>query len=402
MERCEVMEVQVRRGDTLWKYSELFQIPIVLIEQSNPGIVANTLNIGQKIRIPSYDTRSYTIKQGDTLWNIANQNQIPLEALLLANPNVQPNFLQINATINIPFRVTKRIITDPSRYTYDKMVNDIQRLQRIYPFITSRSIGKSVMNKDLIELRIGTGTKLVNMNGSFHANEWITTPVLMRFLNDYALSLSNNVPIRGMFLLPLFQQTTLSIVPMVNPDGVNLVIDGVSSAGNFSESVLAINKQNEDFSNWKANIRGVDLNNQFPALWEIEAERKPNTPQPRDYPGPYPLSEPESQAMAALANNEQFARMNAYHTQGEVIFWGFEGLEPPISEAIVNEYARVSGYEPIRYVDSYAGYKDWFIQDFRRPGFTIELGHGTNPLPIEQFPEIYERSLGIMLANLYA
>lgn len=202
-------------------------------------------------------------------------------------------------------------------------------------------------------------------------------------------------------MLPLFLETNLSVIPMVNPDGVDLVIDGISAAGQYSTEVLAINGESEDFSNWKANIRGVDLNNQFPAEWEIEAERKPKQPAPRDYPGPYPLSEPEAMAIANYTSVSNFSRVNAFHTQGEVIFWGFEGLEPPESEVIANEYARVSGYEPIQYTDSYAGYKDWFIQDFRRPGFTIELGRGMNPLPIEQFPEIYENSLGIMLANLY-
>jgi len=68
---------------------------------------------------------------------------------------------------------------------------------------------------------------------------------------------------------------------------------------------------------------------------------------------------------------------------------------------IVREFARVSGYEPVRYVDSHAGYKDWFIQDWRRPGFTVELGLGVNPLPLEQFEEIYQESLGILLASLY-
>ena len=188
---------------------------------------------------------------------------------------------------------------------------------------------------------------------------------------------------------------------MVNPDGVNLVIQGASAAGDYSNSVLAINQQSEDFSGWKANINGVDLNNQFPALWEIEADRKPTTPQPRDFPGTAPLTEPEAIAMANLAEERNFRRMNAFHTQGKVIFWGFEGLEPPESAEIVSEYERVSGYTPIQYVDSYAGYKDWFIQEFRRPGFTVELGEGVNPLPIEQFQEIYEDSLGIMLANLY-
>jgi g-D-glutamyl-meso-diaminopimelate peptidase len=83
------------------------------------------------------------------------------------------------------------------------------------------------------------------------------------------------------------------------------------------------------------------------------------------------------------------------------MYWGFENLEPPESEVLVNEFARVSGYEPVKTIESYAGYKDWFIQDWRRPGFTIELGTGTNPLPLTQFDEIYEEVLGIFLAGLY-
>ena len=356
---------------------------------------------GQRIFIPGYLKDEYVIQKNDTFWSIAQQNNLSLDTLSLVNQHVNPNNLQVGQKIFIPTRVTHMVVSDINNYTYEKMLNDISQLQNIYPFIVLHTIGHSVMSKDIIELQIGIGSKRVHLDGSFHANEWITTPVIMRFLNEYLLSLTNNQPMRGIFMLPLFLDTMLSIVPMVNPDGVNLVINGASAAGTFADEVLAINNQNEDFSNWKANIQGVDLNNQFPAKWEIEAERKPKTPEPRDYPGPYPLSEPESIAMANLARERDFARVTAFHTQGEEIYWGFEGLEPPISEVIATEYARVSGYEPIRYVDSYAGYKDWFIQDFRRPGFTVELGRGVNPLPIEQFPEIYQKSLGIMLANLY-
>jgi g-D-glutamyl-meso-diaminopimelate peptidase len=75
-------------------------------------------------------------------------------------------------------------------------------------------------------------------------------------------------------------------------------------------------------------------------------------------------------------DNSEFLWVHAFLTQGEVIFLGFQGLKLPESEGIINEYARASGYEPIQYVDRCAGYKDWFIQEFRRPGFTVELGAG--------------------------
>ena len=281
-------------------------------------------------------------------------------------------------------------------------MNDIRRLQSVYPFIQTPSIGNSVLGRDIPEILIGTGNKRVHYNGSFHANEWITTPIVMTFLNDYLLSLTNQNAIRGRLTLPLYQQTTLSIVPMVNPDGVNLVIYGPSTASEpWRSRVIGWNNGSSDFSGWKANIRGVDLNDQFPARWELERERNPKTPGPRDYGGESPLSEPEAIAMANMTKSRDFSRVLAFHTQGEVIYWGFENLEPPESEDLANEFSRVSGYEPVKTIESYAGYKDWFIQDWRRPGFTIEVGRGINPLPITQFDEIYEKTLGIFLAGLY-
>jgi g-D-glutamyl-meso-diaminopimelate peptidase len=104
--------------------------------------------------------------------------------------------------------------------------------------------------------------------------------------------------------------------------------------------------------------------------------------------------------MAELTRRRNFSRVIAFHTQGQEMYWGFENQEPPESEVLVNEFSRVSGYEPVKTIESYAGYKDWFIQDWRRPGFTIELGHGVNPLPISQFDEIYQKTLGIFLAGL--
>ncbi|ALX47908.1 M14 family metallopeptidase [Lentibacillus amyloliquefaciens] len=395
------MEVVIRPNDSFWYYSELFDIPLVLIAQSNPNLDASQLAVGQIVQIPGYMADMHQIAANDTLWRVAMNQNIPVDMLQLSNPDINPEDLQIDQQIVVPQQIRDLIITDFDDYTFDKMADDMNRLITAYPFIIYESIGSSVMGKDIAELRIGTGSRRVHINGSFHANEWITTPVIMRFINEYARSLTNGLPIRGLNLFPFFFETTLSVVPMVNPDGVNLVLNGASAAENYQDDVLKINNQNPDFSNWKANIRGVDLNNQYPAQWEIEAARKPVTPQPRDYPGPHPLSEPEAEAMADLALERDFVRVNALHTQGEVIYWGFEGLEPPAAQEVVNEYNRVSGYEPIRYVDSYAGFKDWFIQEFRRGGYTIELGTGINPLPFEQFEEIYQETLGIMLANLY-
>ncbi|PIJ98399.1 M14 family metallopeptidase [Lysinibacillus sphaericus] len=395
------MDIFVRPGDSLWHFSEVFKIPLPLILDSNTNINPQFLRVGQRIRIPGFVTINYQVKQGDSLWQIAQRYNLPLIAILLVNPGLHPNPLQIGQMIHIPQRLTWRLIDGKQNYTYNIMMNDIQRLVDAYPFLRSTTIGSSVLSKEIPELLIGNGTKRVHYNGSFHANEWITTPIILTFLNDYLLALTNQNNMSGLSLFPLYQQTTLSVVPMVNPDGVNLVIQGPPNDESLKNQLISWNNGSSDFSGWKANIHGVDLNDQFPAKWELESARNPKTPGPRDYGGERPLSEPEAIAMADLTKQRDFARVLAFHTQGRVIYWGFENLEPPESEVLVNEFSRVSGYEPIESAGSYAGYKDWFIQDWRRPGFTVELGSGTNPLPISQFDDIYEEARGIFLAGLY-
>lgn len=395
------MDVFVRPGVSFWYLSKVFSIPIRLIIDSNQDADSQALSIGQRIRIPGYVSVNYRIQSGDTLWLIAQRNNVSLDTLFLINPDLNPNQLQVNQTIRVPRRVTWRYVNGKQNYDYDTMMNDLWTLAAVYPFIQMSTIGTSVLGLNLPEVLIGKGSKRVHYNASFHGNEWITTAAVMTFLNDYLLSLTNQNPICEQSTLPLYLQSMLSIVPMVNPDGVNLVLNGTPEDTSCRDQVVEWNDDSTDFSNWKANINGIDLNDQFPALWEAEREGNPSTPGPRDYGGEAPLTEPEAAAMADLTRRRDFSRVLAFHTQGKVIYWGFEDLEPPEAKKIVNEFSKVSGYEPIQTIESYAGYKDWFIQEWQRPGFTVELGFGENPLPLSQFDEIYEEALGIFLAGLY-
>ncbi|MEH7503591.1 M14 family metallopeptidase [Neobacillus drentensis] len=395
------MEIVVRKGDSLWQYSQIFHINMQLINDSNRNVDHNSLSEGQRLRIPGFVAQDYKIRPGDTLWSIGHRRHLPLEAMTLVNPNLDEKNLEVGQIIKVPTRVTWRLVDSGQSYDYNKLMNDIKRLLGVYPFIQIPVIGKTVLGKKIPEIVIGMGEKRVHYNGSFHANEWITTSIIMTFLNDYLLALINHIPVRGLTMFPLYELSSLSIVPMVNPDGVDLVLHGPPENEIWNKKVVDFNKGSTDFTDWKANIRGVDLNDQFPARWELEKARNQTEPGPRDFVGEKPLSEPEAIAMAKLIKKRDFARVLAFHTQGEVIYWGFENLEPPESEVIVKEFGRVSGYEPVQTIESYAGYKDWFVQDWKRPGFTIELGRGINPLPLSQFDAIYQKSLGIFLAGLY-
>lgn len=391
------MKLQSRQGDSIWYYSQLFNIPTQIMSDANPDVAHRDLLEGDWISIPGY-SRYKVDYHGQSLSELSKQYQFPLDAIFALNNELSKSN---GDEIYLAKRVDKNIVTHDRPYDYLTLMKDIDELKALYPFIKTRSIGYSVEGKVIPEIRIGFGKKKIHFNAAFHANEWITSIVIMQFINDYLKALISHTKLKGLNMLPFYEQVTLSVVPMVNPDGVDLVIHGPDECSQFYKDLVRINKGAHDYSQWKANVRGVDLNDQFPADWEIESKRKPQTPSPRDYPGNEPLSEPESQAMAKLTRNSQFDRVIACHTQGKEIYWGYEGYEPSTSKDIVNEFSKVSGYKAVQYLDSYAGYKDWFIQDYRKPGFTIELGEGENPLPLSQFDEIYHDSLGIFLASLY-
>ena len=167
---------------------------------------------------------------------------------------------------------------------------------------------------------------------------------------------------------------------------------------------IAANFPNLRFpEDWKANINGVDLNLQFPAGWEqarqIKFEQGFTRPAPRDFVGFGPLTEPEALALYNFTLQNNFRLILAYHTQGKEIYWQFQGFEAENAEEIGTVLATVSGYRlaNVPFESGFAGYKDWFLQHYQRPGYTIETGIGQNPLPISQFDEIYRDNLGILV-----
>lgn len=294
------------------------------------------------------------------------------------------------------------IVKISESYSYNIMLDDLSRLKNRYPQIRIINIGRSVLGRSIPAVRLGIGPKEIHYNASFHANEWITTVLLMVFMENYLQACEEKQTMAEYYIPELFSKNSLWLVPMVNPDGVDLVQNGLSADSNpFYRTVLQANKGSTNFRHWKANIRGVDLNDQFPAHWDKEYRRRStNGPAPLNYPGTAPLSEPEAQAMASFTEEHDFQLVIAFHTQGEEIYWGYEKLEPPQSAEIAKKLKKASNYRTVRYVDSNAGYKDWFIYKWRKPGFTVECGSGVNPLPLSQFWSIWPKARNIMLAGL--
>ena len=282
----------------------------------------------------------------------------------------------------------------------------LEALGAAYPFLQTELLARTAFGRPITGASMGRGDRRVLYSAAHHANEWLTATVLLKFLEDYAQALETDGTIAGVSARELYETATIFLVPMVDPDGVDLVTGAVTEKEREQARALAEFYPNIPFPDgWKANLSGVDLNLQYPAGWltarEIKFAQGYTRPGPRDFVGRFPLSQPEAQALADYTQRIDPELVIAWHSQGEVIYWQYGGIEVPGAREIAERFANLSGYrlEDTPYNSSFAGYKDWFIQTYRRPGFTIEVGSGENPLPLSQFAEIYTASLPILVAG---
>lgn len=290
--------------------------------------------------------------------------------------------------------------------THELCEQTIMALVRTFPFLRTELLTETAFGRKIRTLVIGTGPRKVIYSAAHHANEWITTPVLLKFAEEFAEAIQNGTDIFGIDAKTLAESVTIYMVPMVDPDGVDLVTGAITAGEGQYETARRMAETYPAIpfpDGWKANLLGVDLNLQYPAGWlmarEIKFSQGFTRPGPRDYVGRAPLSQRESRALAGYTEYIDPALILAYHAQGKEIYWQFDDIEVPGARELGERLAEVSGYtltEPAE-ASSYAGYKDWFIKVFRRPGYTIEVGSGVNPLPLEQFDEIYRDNLGILV-----
>ena len=287
--------------------------------------------------------------------------------------------------------------------------NTVYELLEKYPFLSVRSIGKSVMGEDILCLIAGYGEKKVFINGAHHANEWITTPLILNFLDNYLNAYKTGGKIYSYDVRELFMSATIFLVPLVNPDGAELVCGNIEKESSWFENAckIASSYPSVNFPDgWKANIEGVDLNLNYPALWtkakEVKGKMGICSPSPRDFAGDYPLCAPEARAIYDFSLQNSFDMTLSYHTQGKVIYWKYLDFETPGAQMIAQELSRVSGYkaEIVPTESGYAGYKDWFISCYNRPSYTIEAGEGESPLPLSQFDEILDSNMRLILCAL--
>jgi g-D-glutamyl-meso-diaminopimelate peptidase len=285
------------------------------------------------------------------------------------------------------------VVNPAQTYTYKQMELDIQQLQEIYgDAIEVKTIGKTHFGLEIPAIKLGEGQQNVLLVGSHHGREWITTSLLMTMLEAYVKAYTNGTKV-GTYETDLLKDVSIWFVPMINPDGVQIQQQNVPLF--FADQVFLMNDGKGDFSRWKANGVGVDLNRQYPAGWNSLGG--PRAPSFQFYKGRSPLSAMEVQAITSFVDSIQPSIAVAYHSTGQEIYWNYHnGKNKQRDYSIANEIAELTGYQLARPPKKATGggFTDWFITKYHRPALTIEVCPPmiNSAPPLSAFPEVWERN----------
>ncbi len=235
------------------------------------------------------------------------------------------------------------------------------------------------------------------MEGGIHAREYLSTLFLIEEIKYLADKYVNNGFGGGFY-----------IIPLVNPDGVGLVLDGLDSVECESQRniLLAINNNSDDFSLWKANGLGVDLNVNFNAEWG-KGDANVFCPASENFIGFYPESEREVRVILEFTKQINPDITISWHTKGEVIFYGFYMLsEQSLARdyAIAEQISKVNGYGIEKTYGSVGGYSDWVSLYLDVPAYTIEIGNSNlaHPLGEEHLSTVFEQNKDVPFTALNA
>lgn len=289
-------------------------------------------------------------------------------------------------------------------YDYNGYCEIMQKLCKAYGFLKYEPIGKTVYGRSIPSLRIGNSGDCVLYTAATHGSERITATLLLKFIEELCSAIAEGKKLAEVDARRAMYGRGAIFVPLVNPDGCEISLKGATGCGVHSGRIYKL--CGGDFKHWNANLRGVDINHNFDAGWKElhELERKAGYygPGPTRYGGREPCSEPETEALVNLCERVDIRYCLALHSQGEVIYWDYDNIPTHRGKKMAEIFAASSGYAlevPLGLAVG-GGFKDWFIKNYRRPGFTIEVGKGSNPLPPKLGGQIYEQIKEMLMLGL--
>ena len=237
---------------------------------------------------------------------------------------------------------------------------------------------KSLLGRDIDLLTIGEGRENVLIAAAHHGAECGTATIVYYFILSLLEAMEKNEEYFGVSLSEYLARYKLWIIPAVNPDGIEISINGLS------ENPLLLRQKrmlgDTDHRVWQANARGVDINHNYrEGFYEYKAIEGMLgiTPGVTKYSGEYPESEPESAFVARLVRAISPSLVVSLHSQGEEIFAYPEGL----CDSYAYRLEELLGYKisAPQGTARYGGLCD-YTASLGIPSVTLEIGRGENPI----------------------
>jgi len=262
-------------------------------------------------------------------------------------------------------------------HSYRELAAELKSLAASYPALARLYLpGQSLENRNIYALKISDNPGLsedepgIALLGCHHAREWISVEVPL-LIGRYLLeNYSREDRVRA-----LVNSAEVWIIPLVNPDGLEY-------------SIL-------NYRLWRKNRRlnrdgsyGVDLNRNYSYEWAHDDTGSSPEPSSAVFRGTGPFSEPETEAIRKLFQNQRISAAISYHSFSQLILYPWGYLDQPTEDEVLLQglaqemaglISQVNGrvYQTGRASASLyltnGDFADWAYGFFRIPAFTIEL-----------------------------
>lgn len=244
-------------------------------------------------------------------------------------------------------------------FFYEDLVAYAKYLTSHYrELVKYESIGRSIDGRDIFLLKIGKGKENIIVTGGVHGRESINPMVLLCMAEFYCEEL--------VFYL---DKVCIYMVPVLNPDGYSIAIQGFDSISTVHYRNLCKNKGIPNYL-WKYNARGIDINRNFPCLsW-----RKKHL---HDVAG----SEPETIALMQLFQCVPALGYIDYHSRGKQIYYHRQNMTEEYNQeqyhlacmlSAITDYELVPPVDEIEENDSGGNTVHYYSEEFGNPAITIE------------------------------
>ncbi len=91
----------VKAGESLWKISQTYGIPLQTIVDANKLTDPGRLAIGQALVIPTTD-RIHTVQPGESLWLISRRYGVSVDEIVRLNNIQNPASIPVGMRLTIP------------------------------------------------------------------------------------------------------------------------------------------------------------------------------------------------------------------------------------------------------------------------------------------------------------